>query len=79
MTDDNYYEITEAKDPEKYSVILEKNFDTMLQFLAGDKEADLQNTDFSLCARNYLRNAGMKDTQIDAFLEILTQPDQELA
>ena len=60
-------------------MILEKNFDTMLQFLAGDKEADLQNTDFSLCARNYLRNAGMKDTQIDAFLEILTQPDQELA
>ena len=62
-----------------YSVILEKNFDTMLQFLAGDKEADLQSTDFSLCARNYLRSAGMEDAQIDAFLEILNQPDQELA
>lgn len=79
VTYDNYYEITEAKDPEKYSVILEKNYDTMLQFLAGDNEADLQSTDFSLCARNYLRSAGMEDAQIDAFLEILNQPDQELA
>lgn len=51
----------------------------MLQFLAGDKEADIQSTDFSLCARNYLRSTGMEDAQIEVFLEILSQPDQEPA
>ncbi|MBP1556172.1 MAG: tyrosine-protein phosphatase [Oscillospiraceae bacterium] len=72
VTYDNYYEITPAKDPEKYSVILEKSFDTMLQFLAGDPGADLEKTDFSVCARNYLLNAGMTDAEIDAFLGCLS-------
>ena len=72
VTYDNYYEITPAKDPEKYSVILEKSFDTMLQFLAGDPDADLEKTDFSVCARNYLLNAGMTDAEIDAFLGCLS-------
>ena len=56
VTYDNYYEITPAKDPDKYDVILEKNFDTMLQSLAGDPDADL-NCYRELGAFNYVLKA----------------------
>ncbi|MBQ2086103.1 MAG: tyrosine-protein phosphatase [Oscillospiraceae bacterium] len=68
ITYDNYYKINKNSEPEKYSVILEKSFDTMLQFLAADPDADLEKTDFSVCARNYLLKAGMTESEIDSFI-----------
>ncbi len=69
ITYDNYYKITAGKDPDKYALILENNFETMLLFLAGDPGADLKNTDFAPCARKYLIRAGMTEAEIDAFLD----------
>ena len=72
LTYDNYYEINETKDPERYVVIKEKNIEAMLQFLVGEKE-DYTTADLSLYARLYLMDAGMSYQEVDAFLVRITK------
>ncbi|MBR0417397.1 MAG: tyrosine-protein phosphatase [Firmicutes bacterium] len=72
ITYDNYYEITEVKDKAKYDVILEKNLIAMLYTVVGDKNVDLRTADLSAYAKDYLRNLGMTDLQIEAFLAKIT-------
>ena len=69
ITYDNYYKITETSDKPKYDTILEKNLIAMLYTVTGDKSIDLKTADLSMYARNYLKNAGMSDVQIDALLK----------
>jgi protein tyrosine/serine phosphatase len=72
ITYDNYYEITEVKDKAKYDVILEKNLIAMLYTVVGDKSVDLKTADLSAYAKDYLKDLGMTDLQIEAFLAKLT-------
>lgn len=74
ITYDNYYGITQESDPSKYDAISNLNLDGMLWFLAGDDDvADLATVDYAESARNYLKNGGMTDEQIDALVARLTQ------
>ena len=43
----------------------------MVKFIVGDGNVDFKTADLSGYARNYLREAGMTDGQIDAFLNRL--------
>ena len=73
VTYDNYYKITEKSDKAKYDVILEKNLIAMLKTVVGDENADLKTADLSAAAKDYLRNAGMTDEQIEALVARLTK------
>jgi protein tyrosine/serine phosphatase len=67
-TYDNYYKITQAKDPARYQTILEKNLEAMLQFVINDPQVDFKNADLTVYARRYLNHGGMSDQQIDELL-----------
>ena len=71
LTYDNYYEINQARDPSKYKTIKEKNIDAMLSFIVYDG-SDITSADLSFYAREYLKDAGMTDEQIDSFLDRIT-------
>ena len=73
VTYDNYYEINEVKDPQKYKVILEKNLDAMLKFIVGDETVDIKTAPLAGYATSYLLNAGMTFDQIDRFLRRITK------
>ncbi|MCR5068029.1 MAG: tyrosine-protein phosphatase [Erysipelotrichaceae bacterium] len=68
VTYDNYYKITQEKDPARYKTILEKNLEAMMQFVINDATVDFKTAELSGYARHYLIQAGMSDAQIDAFL-----------
>ena len=66
ITYDNYYQINEANDAERFKIIKEQRLDSMLRHMAGlEKGADPASADLATCARNYLRAAGMTDEQVD--------------
>ncbi|MCR5067165.1 MAG: tyrosine-protein phosphatase [Erysipelotrichaceae bacterium] len=69
ITYDNYYKITLEKDPARYRTILEKNLEAMMQFVISDPNVDFKTAELSGFARHYLLQAGMSDSQIDAFLQ----------
>ena len=71
LTYDNYYKINQEKEPGKYKTIKEKNIDAMLSFLVNDG-SDITTADLSYYAREYLKEAGMTDEQIDKFLSRIT-------
>ena len=73
ITFDNYYGINKESDFSKYEAIAHLNLDGMLRFLAhADDNADLTTIDYSGPAREYLRQGGMTDKQIDALVTKLT-------
>ena len=65
ITYKNYYGITQATDPERYTVIVEKVFDPMVQVIAGDG-ADIRTADLKASAETFLQNVGMTQAQISA-------------
>ncbi len=71
ITYDNYYKITQEKDPQRYKTIMEKNIVGMIRSIVGDDKADITKADLSGYAKNYLKNGGMSDAQIDRLLEKL--------
>lgn len=73
ITFDNYYGINKESDPSKYEAIAHLNLDGMLRFLAhADDNADLTTISYTGPAREYLRQGGMTDEQIDALVTRLT-------
>ena len=68
-TYDNYYKITQAKDPARYQTILEKNLEAMLQCVINDPQVDFKSADLTVYARRYLNHGGMSDQQIDELLQ----------
>lgn len=72
VTYDNYYKINSVDDPARYKTILEKNLDAMLRFVIGDQTVNYKTAELSGYARQYLKKAGMNDTQVDAFLQRIT-------
>ena len=73
ITFDNYYGINKESDLPKYEAIAHLNLDGMLRFLAhADDNADLTTIDYTDPARDYLRQGGMTDEQIDALVTRLT-------
>jgi len=73
-TFENYYGITKQGDPTKYDAIVHLNLDGMLAFLAGaDDGTDLSSIDYAPFARQYLKNGGMTDEQVDALIARISE------
>ena len=68
----NYYKITKESDQLRYKVLKERNVDTMLRFLVGDSNANLENMNFTPYIKNYLINGGMKSDDVDRLISKLT-------
>lgn len=64
----NYYKITEEN--EKYDIIVEQVLDPMIRVIVTD--GDISKADLSLYAADFLRSAGMSDTDISALRAKLT-------
>ncbi len=72
VTYDNYYKITLQKDPARYTTILEKNLEAMLQYVINDPGVDFKFADLSIYAWRYLSHAGMSESQLNDLLNRLT-------
>ena len=70
VTYDNYYKITEASDPARYAVIVDKVLHPMLRALTGT--GDPKTADLAAAAADYLRAGGMTDRQIGDLIACLT-------
>ncbi len=66
ITYDNYYQITKTGDADRYDVIVENVLNPMIQSVIGDDSVDLKTADYAEYAQKYLRDAGMKQEQINA-------------
>ena len=73
ITYDNYYGITKETDPKRYQVIVENVLLPMLNSVIGDDSIDPVTADLSVCAVQFLQNAGMSETQIAALKAALTE------
>lgn len=72
ITYDNYYGITEEKDPARYKVIVENVLEPMISSMAGDDTADIKTADLCVCAEAFLRGAGMTESQVRALKAAIT-------
>ncbi|MBR6349300.1 MAG: tyrosine-protein phosphatase [Lachnospiraceae bacterium] len=73
ITYDNYYEISEEKDPMRYEVIRDNVLSDMINAMIGDADVDVTTADLSAYAAEYLRSGGMTDAEIEAFLARITE------
>ena len=62
ITYDNYYQITETGDKDKYDATVESLLYPMLRELTGD--ADPKTADLAACAESYIRDIGLTDQDI---------------
>lgn len=66
LTYDNYYQINQTTDPERYQIIREKNIDEMIAYMTGmDAKADFSKVDLALSARRLLIGMGMTEEQVN--------------
>lgn len=63
ITYENYYGITKESDPNKYEIIVSEDFLPRLQFITGDN-TDSAKADLCNCAEEYLKSAGLTDSEI---------------
>ncbi|MBR4162896.1 MAG: tyrosine-protein phosphatase, partial [Solobacterium sp.] len=61
ITYDNYYQINETKEQDKYKTIRDKNLIAMMSFVCGTEPQDLQTTDLQAAAKTYLTEHGMSE------------------
>lgn len=70
ITYDNYYDINEESDPERYRLIKEKNIDIMFEHINGKKLYGIP--DLRAEAKNFLMNEGMSEEAIDTLISKLS-------
>lgn len=73
ITYDNYYQINETKEPDKYKTIRDKNLIAMMSFVCGTEPQDLQTADLQESAKTYLTEHGMSDEALMDFIQIIMQ------
>ena len=71
ITFDNYYGVSEEKDPEKYATIVSSLLDPMIASLLPEGETDVKTADLAAAAAHYLSDV-MTQAQIDALKTRLT-------
>ena len=64
LTYSNYYGITKKNDSEKYEVIVENVLKPMIQSLTGDETIDVETTDLTAFAEDFLISGGMTADEI---------------
>ena len=73
ITYDNYYQINETKEPDKYKTIRDKNLIAMMNFVCGTEPQDLQTADLQAAAKTYLTEHGMSEEALQNFIQIIMQ------
>lgn len=68
---DNYYQISKENDPGRYEVIRKNVLDPMVSIMIGEDIAP-EKADLTVCAENYLVNAGMSRKMITALRQNLS-------
>ena len=72
VTYKNYYKITSDKTPEKYQAVVNLYFDSFMQFL-HNSSTGLKNADYTNDAKQYLKDGGMTDDEINSLIDKLTK------
>ncbi len=74
ITYENYYGITESLYKEKYDIIVESLLVPMIQVIVGDEDVDVTAADLSVYAEDYLRAAGMQESELSQLYAKLMKP-----
>ena len=72
ITYDNYYDINKKTNLVKYNIIKEKNIDEMLRTIINDDNVDIRTADYSYYIEQYLISKGMKEEEVHALKQKLT-------
>lgn len=64
LTYDNFYHISPHNEPEKYRIVIDESFTSLLRYLVTDETADLTG-DLSSYAEAYLKAGGMSDEDLE--------------
>ncbi len=68
----NYYGITAEGTPERYNAVVELYFDTFLEYLSDETDLEiLQKINYIDNSKQYLRDGGMTDSEIDELLFLI--------
>ena len=70
ITYDNYYDINEESDPERYRLIKEKNIDIMYEHINGKKLYGIP--DLQAETKNFLMSEGMSEEAVDKLISKLS-------
>ncbi|MBO4230028.1 MAG: tyrosine-protein phosphatase [Clostridia bacterium] len=73
ITYENYYGITQEKEPAKWAIIVKDVLDPMIAGMLGDSGADLREADLAAGAEAFLRSAGMTEEDLTLLGERLKQ------
>jgi hypothetical protein len=74
MTYQNYYRITSEKTKEKYDAVVSLYFDSFMEFLTNESDVEtLRKASYVEPAKQYLRDGGMSDEDIDVLIDKLTK------
>jgi len=73
ITYDNYYQINETKEPDKYKTIRDKNLIAMMSFVCSTEPQNLQTADLQAAAKTYLTEHGMSEEALQDFMLIIMQ------
>ncbi len=70
----NYYKISEAETPERYSAVVALYFDSFMEYLYGtDDAAALKSADYTDAAKGYLSDCGMTEQEIEQLIALLSK------
>ncbi len=66
LTYDNFYHISPHNEPEKYRIVIDESFLTLMHYLVTDEGIDLHTADLVPYAEAYLKDGGMSDAGLEA-------------
>jgi hypothetical protein len=68
---ENYYGVTKESDEKRYNTIKENNIDPILEYITDLKVEDMNQADMQKPVEEYLKEGGMKESEISALEEKL--------
>ena len=74
LTYKNYYKITKEYTIQKYNAIVDLYFDAFMEELSGSTDKNvLKNSDYTIFAKNYLKEGGMSEEKINELIALLSK------
>lgn len=70
---ESFYRVTKISDPQKYDMIQNEYFNTLVRQIVKDENVDPENADLVPYAEQYLRSGGMSEADLDALRTAVMQ------
>ena len=73
ITYKNYYNISENETPDRYNAVVNLYFDGFMEYISGEEDPNtLHEMSYVDAAKQYLKDGGMTDEEIDKLIALIT-------